>query len=398
MENQPVTTQEATATETLPSDEYFGAEQADASQKSKRALRRGKRIEKLRGKLLSGKDIKYRGPLSYFAMRFLAWMAVAVSQFVMLNALIGGIREPFVSKGVSDVLSMFGDLSVPLFMIATFATILNKSRTYKSMMIQYVVFYLGIGLAFVVAYERYLAVFLNYMFDGDASTSLLAGQMLGKRFELNVFSDLSALSAFNFFLNYHPKKFFSGKKLIWFRLMMVLPLLFVVASYVLRVASNLNVLALPVEVYPFLTTKSPFIHLIFIFLSLWLKNRERLFFKLGATKEQFAEFETTNKNSLSFSVNLSVTLLVMSLVSFVLLFVLLIFSSDFETFRTTVDAYAVGEGVGLVMAVPFVMLFSYTRKTKNNVFDVVLPFVGIGMVVLTYVEVGYNLVLGLLAQ
>ena len=295
---------------------------------------------------------------------------------------------------LSVALSLFSQLAVPLFMISSFATILNKSRSFKKILIEYAVFYVGIALALVVAYERYVGVFVRYFTGSDMS--LAVGDAIGKNLDINVFSDLFALAAFNFFLNYHPTKRFQGKKIALFRAMIAFPLLFIIASYVLRMLASIGVMSLPIDVYPFLTTKSIFIHGIFIFISLWLKFRERLFVKLGAPREQFAAFERTNKNSLAFSLKLSLLLVVAALVSFVGFAVLAGIAKD-EAFMIYSEAIALDEGISLLFAVPFVMLFSYTRTNNNKTLDVVLPLAGIALTILTYVEVFYNFVLMVLS-
>ena len=84
-------------------------------------------------------DIKYRGPLSYLHLRMLAWAFLIIAQIGVLLSL--GARFDANLGGklgmLPDVLKMASDIMMPLFLMATFATILNGSKTFKSMLILY---------------------------------------------------------------------------------------------------------------------------------------------------------------------------------------------------------------------------------------------------------------------
>ena len=47
--------------------------------------------------------------------------------------------------------------------------------------------------------------------------------------------------------------------------------------------------------------------------------------------------------------------------------------------------------MGLVALIPFLLLFSYTRKHKNNQIDALIPLAGIVLIILIYLEGGYQL-------
>ena len=85
---------------------------------------------------------------------------------------------------------------MPLFLIATFATILNGSRTFKSMLILYggvgAIFY----LLFILLHERYAAYALMFVLGVDRATAvetidkLLSIILSSGYMSLNIFVDL----------------------------------------------------------------------------------------------------------------------------------------------------------------------------------------------------------------
>ena len=54
-------------------------------QVQEKLTRKEKRRLKLKHKLLNPVDIKYQGPLSYRALRIIAWVCFALGQIVIIN-------------------------------------------------------------------------------------------------------------------------------------------------------------------------------------------------------------------------------------------------------------------------------------------------------------------------
>ena len=131
-----------------------------------------------------------------------------------------------------------------------------------------------------------------------------------------------------------------------------------------------------------------------------MKRRDQWFKKLGATEEEYERYHKSNKNSLSFSKALSIFLVITAVMDFVLLIILAIASNvigiDFESLASI---FQVGNTIGLIVAIPFVLLFSYTRTYPDGSnIDLLIPLIGIGLIALTYVEGIYQIVLALLAS
>ena len=368
---------------------------------TRRQRRRDKYREKIRKKYFQDHDIKYRGILSYRYLRLFAWIAIAFSQIVLFHSYSGyAFPSLFKNEVVAKIVTEIADVSLPLFLVASFAYILNRNTSYKSMILFYAFSYFGIAFAEVFVFHRYVINVLVAVGNEQEAMNKLVGLLVGQKIQVNVFSDLFMLILFNFFINYTPKNHFLGKKRIIFRLFAIIPLLIAAGIYVVRIFNVFGVLSLPIYIYPFLTTKSPYIYFIFVVISMWIKNREKLFEKFGASKAEYQDFLRTNRNSWSFSLNISVLFLIFTIIDVItqVISVAILIACGYAEADaySMIKALGVGQCTGLIAAIPVVLLFSYTRKEKYPQLDTLLPFVGIGLIILVYIEGTYDIVINFL--
>ncbi len=367
------------------------------TKEEKKEKRAQKKIAKIKKKMFFENDIKYKGVFSYRHLRIIAWISLAATQLLSINNLTSNIlTSPLLDNGMTIFMMILSALAVPLFLLATFSTILNKNKTYKAVILFYLAAYLAIAIGIIFVYERYLKGILNLANDGEMSASKAAGELLGYKFQVNVFADLLALSLFHFFLNYKPNKYFQGKNLKFFRLLCLVPLAVELVSYIIKINESLGNIVIPFELYPFLTTKPPLVYLLFILLTFWMKKREKTYMGFGSTEEQYEKFLNSNMNSLSFSKNTSLILALISILDVICLFVLIIIYGEY--FLDYALALEVGQCMGLFVAIPVIMLFSYTKKYKTTNLDIIIPIAGLGLIAFTYVEAIYEIALKLLAQ
>ena len=279
------------------------------SEKRERKGLKGTRYQRVRDYLDNPTDIKYEGPLSYRYLRVLAWIFFAISQLAFVIRISANFFSwEIVSETGASVFKALGNISTPLFIIASFGLILSRQKTYKHFLIIYGAFFVGLATVFDVVYLRY--VFAFYTFKDDARGLEQISNAIKGFANVNIFADLFMLSLFCFFIDYDPKKIFTKKKVIYFRLMAILPALYVAASYILKTLHSFDAADVPLYLFPFMTTKSPLIFLTFIMLALWIKDRERLFVKAGATKQDYKNYLKTNKNSFAFAIHLSVFIMI----------------------------------------------------------------------------------------
>ena len=354
-----------------------------------------KKEKKIKKKYFFDKDIKYRGPLSYRYLRLIAWISIAMAEVLVLNNLSGSILEaPVIGPKAEYALILVASLSVPLFIIATFATILNKGKSIKSVLMTYAVAYFALALAIVFLYYRYINdVLVKAGLEHEALNEFRVG--IGNKLQVNVFADLLALSLFYFFMTYQPKRFFKDKVLL-FRWLSVVPLLIAIASYLIKAFARLDFYQLPVGLTPFLTTKSPLIYVLFVILVFWLKHRERKFIKFGGTSEGLKIFEESNRNSLAFSIFISIICLVISAVDTVAYLVPMIATQGVA--EPYLYAFNIGDCSGLFIAIPILILFSYSRKHKPSSADLLITLAGLGIIALSVIEMIYEIILRFLAQ
>ena len=401
---QEIVEEQKTSNETPVKEQTEVSETKKVSKrKEKKQVRKSKKLEKIKNNFFNPVDIKYRGPLSYRYLRILAWITLALGQLLILNSVSKLLTgwDAF-SPTWQVVINIVSSLSTPFFIIASFGLILSNQKNYKNVLATYGAAFFGLGLGITLFYYRYVNGLFVKMGMGETVVIDLIKEFLGGKVQVNVFADLFAFACFHFFLNYTPHKMFKGKKIYIFRSFMAIPLLFVIGSYAVKVAISLNSIHIPFYIYPFLTTKSPIIFSVFVLACIWIKNRERIFIRLGATKEEYKKFLSTNRNSFSFSSQLSLIFL-SSIVFEVILFIIIaivyigIKHVDPDGFLLAINAYECGQSSTLLLAIPFILLYSYTRNHKNKLIDIFIPIIGIGLVALVYIEGIYQLLISTFA-
>lgn len=365
----------------------------------KKALKREKRYNKIRKRLFKENDIKYEGPLSYRYLRIFAWLFMAFGQIVLLNSLSASMMHYDALGDVwTTILGILSSLSTPLFILASFGLVLNGRRNIRDFMLVYGLAYVGMGLGFIIFYLRYIKGLFVELGLSELPFTDYFDAFLSDKVQVNVFADLFAFALFHFFLNYTPRKIFKGKSIYAFRLFSLIPVIFVLGSYIIKILTATGQMNLPFYIFPFLTTKSPIIYLIFIVAAMWIKNRERWYLKLGATKNDYQEFLKTNRNSLSVSIHLSIIIALASLLDIVLLIIAMIyyFANNLPTDDigdVVINTFGVGQASIMLLAIPFIFLYSYKRKHKDGRIDLIIPILGIALLALVYVEGIYQFIL-----
>ena len=352
-------------------------------------------------------DIRYRGPLSYRAFKILGWLCIVLSQVVVLMRL--DVRlDPSMSevfKAPIDILSAVSKMSVPLLLIANFSLILNASEGYHRQLIRYLLTLGGVAVLSIFLYERYLvgsaSVILGSREMGESAIQLLFRMTVPSGFiAYNLFIDLFLCALLMFFMHYRPKHVFKGKSVVVFRLFSLFPILYEVASLVLKILSVRGKIALPMIVNPFLTVKPPVTFLVFIILVLYIKNRERRFLKHDRSYEDYQEFLETNRNSFHFS---RFAAIVLALAGFFDLIctvaggtVIVLREPELMENMTEVirrlNAVGISQSLNLLILSPIMLLYSYTRRHKHRFLDSFIPIVGIALIVLVYIEGLYQFI------
>ena len=353
-------------------------------------------FEQKLNKLYNPVDIKYRGPLSSRYLSLLAWIAIAFGQINIVNSIFVAIFDfSMLSNFFNVIFSFIYVISTPLFIIASYGRTLSGNGSYLDFFISKGLSYFGIGIAVGIFYLRYLRGLLRRV-EGDEMLPELMNNIIIERVNINIFADIFVLGLFHFFVNYNPKVYFQGKKIIIFRSLCIIPILYIIISNILIILSGTTKFILPFYIYPFITVRSPSVCLIFICTSLWIKNRERTFLKLGSTKKEYKKFILTNRNSLSYSIFLSSVIVIFCVIEFIVMMIFCGYQKSVNNANDIqIDAltklYGFGECFSLIISIPFIMLYSYTKTHENKMYDVAIPFIGIGISFFIYIEGIYQI-------
>ena len=205
-------------------------------------------------------------------------------------------------------------------------------------------------------------------------------------------------------IQFFSKRHFQGKKIALFRMFALLPIVYELASIIIKILAIERAVVIPMGLYPFLTSKPPLCFLFFMLLVIYVKNRERRFIKHGKTHEDYVAFLKTRTNSWHYSRTVVILMLVLAIVDVIQVFVLtfirlsnLGISVDAATSAQMDEAvrwatvWGAGKMIFMVLLIPIILLFSYTKREKKGYVDTLIPIAGVGLIILIYFECAYTI-------
>ncbi|MEE3468702.1 MAG: hypothetical protein VZQ83_09710, partial [Eubacterium sp.] len=306
--------------------------------------------------------------------------------------------------------SIITSLGLPLILFSTFAVLLNGRGRYKKMLITNGCIAAATALVYFIVYYRYalgiVAVKTGDRFSAMGALDSMLAEMPDYNgfIAFNIYLDIFLCTLLMFFLDYKPKKFFQGKKIAVFRMFALLPILYELASILIKILAIERAVVIPMGLYPFLTSKPPLSFLFFMLLVIYVKNRERRFIKHGKTHEDYVAFLKTRTNSWHFSRTTVILMIVLAIVDVVQVFALTLIrlsslgiSFDSITGDQINEAmrwatvWGAGKMVFMVLLIPIILLFSYTKREKKGFVDTLIPISGVGLIILIYFECAYGI-------
>lgn len=342
-------------------------------------------------------DIAPKLRLSYRHLRILAWAFLALSivgSFLSAGSgvvsLFGGGEDLF--GNWPTILKSFKSLMSPLFLIAAFGVVLRSKERFRDVLI----FFGALSILMVVTfYFFYFHIFLGFFKSVQFSEGFdIIRQGIesdGTIFMVNIFIDLFLCTLLAFFVHYRPKHYFKGKKLIYFRFMALIPILYEIICITFRVLDSVEVLHVPFYLYPFFTTKPPLSFVIFIVMVFYLKLKERYFIKNGKTHAEFNDFARTNVNSIQYARRLSFVIFLAAIIDFILLMICTAIlasknvDAGFEVSLATemagskVQSWGLGGTFAMIFVIPFVLFYDYHKTHKDTKGDLLVPVVGLSV-------------------
>lgn len=266
-------------------------------------------------------DIRYRGPLSYFHFQILGWLCIVLSQVALFIRLAGRVNPDAAANAMNmlEVLQNTAKLSLPFLLISVFAQLLNTEDGYIKQIAKNAAAMAGICALFYIAFYRYIVGGIAAFLDDPGGIlptvqTVISRIAPGGFVAFNIFVDLFLCALSMFFLNYTPRRVFTGRARILFRLMALIPIAYEVGCMVLKGRSARGLIEIPIWAYPLLTVKPVMTFVLFVALALFVKTRELRFRRHGRTHEEYRAFLKTRRNSWNFSVFLAIMLVVVSLV------------------------------------------------------------------------------------
>lgn len=361
-------------------------------------------------------DIKYGGVLSYRHLRIIAWICLAIAQISVVLSLQAKLNKDSASTVdlISTILSYVGSLPLPLFFLANVSEMTRKKSNFRSFFYKYGGLAIGMFLL-----QNLLVMHFIYGIAKSLEPSLTLGQLfrivgeilpsLGyKAYMLNIFIDMFLCTLLFFFLYYDPQHVFTGKKRIIFRLFSIFPIAYEIGAIFVKYYVMLGNFQMPCYYFFLLPSKPPLVFLAFVALIIFLKIYEvRHLRKPGHNIDTWYEHAKTKAHSLKVSLITAITFLFAAIIDLVIIVVYIIVNAAgaadlvanedelilyiFAKLSVLTNA-GMGGAVPLIMIIPIVLLFSYTKTHKNKNIDVIIPALGIALMAAVYFE-GFFLVI-----
>ena len=373
----------------------------------KAAAQNKRRIKKLH-EVTAADDIRYRGPLSYQGFQALGWACIVASVLRLILA-IGASKDSQLyadTRVLMDILTYMVPLPLPFLLIANFSRILNNSEGYTKQLVRNSLAAAAVFGVSLLFFSRYVVGLASQVVKQPEQVQPLMNDFFAKHnhqgfIAFNLFIDLFLCTLTMYFLNAHPKRIFTGKKVIILRLFVLLPIAYEAASIWLKIQSALGNIVLPFWSFPLLTVKPPMTFLLFLFLSVHMSGREMRFRKHGRTHEDYLEYLKTNRNAFHFSICLVISMIIATFLDFILAGIVsrIIAGSagipveNSEQYGSCLLAAKVagfGQSWPLLLAAPVVLLYSYNKVPKQPLISIFIPLAAIVIIVLMVFEAVYQ--------
>ena len=346
-------------------------------------------------------DIRYLGPLSYRAFEILGWLCIVLSVAVVALVLISNVKASAGSEQSLPlrILPYAARMSALFLVIAGISRAMRGSGEYRQQLLTY------LGLAGIVAagsalvFQHTVMAVIGRLFLEPKQVMPLLEKSLaditGNGFiAYNVFVDIFLCILLFFFVNVRPKHVFTGRWTLVLRACAALPVAYAVACLCLKCRSVCDKTALPFWCFPILTVKPVTFYGLFLFLAIYVKRKEIQFCRDGQTYEACQASLGTRRNSLRFGIVLAIALAVAAIVDNLLQYgaaQLLLKSRAPEGADALAWGLQAAKRIGfggdslvLLVAAPFMLLYSFNRVPKWRIFSVLAPLLAIALAILLW--------------
>ena len=356
-------------------------------------------------------DIRYSGPLSFQSFQILGWSCIVATVIMALMKIAMKVSPNDTQRfaAISEAISYIAEMSLPFLLMANFSRILNNTDGYRKQLLKNGGAMAAIFLLFLVFFNRYIVGTVGLLLqDPKEAYSLVMTSFYGVSpkgfFAFNIFVDLFLCTLVMYFMNARPAKVFTGKKILLFRALTILPIAYEAACILLKGRAAAGSVQIPSWAFPLLTVKPPMTFIVFVFLAIHIKTREMRYCRHGKTHEEYQAFLKTNRNSWHFSVYSAIVLFIAGALDLFIAVLLLAFqagsdagidrmlASEKEIMNSIALSIGFGESVCLMIFAPVVLLFNYTKIPKNKTVGMLVPAAGILLIALIGIQGIYQLI------
>jgi len=349
-------------------------------------------------------DTKSWHILSYRELRIIGWIAMC---FTSISAVLFAFTDPETSTGelyynLGNAATYIATLAIPCFLVANYSIIFRKPKDFKRLLVTYgSLCLLMIVINYFFLYRYIIALVNTADKSGDLSkgfaalTDLLnASPALGTF--LNMFVDMFMCVLFYFFFNFKPSKGFQGKKIFIFRSLSAIPFIYEFASLTFRLLTINPAYKIDGWVFPLLCTKPPYMFLSFVLICIYMKEREKRFFKKGGTQEEYEKYLNSDENFSDFNTVVGMTFLATVVLDYIFfgLMVSAVGASigNYWVAYKRVSKIGIGSSMGMILMCPIMSIYSYKKEVPKTTWEPLLPLIGIILYVLMAVETAVDII------
>lgn len=319
----------------------------------------------------SKRKFVFRPFISSNSLRIIAIILLMTGQIATMFLVYNKVN--FIGEESEEKLLFLKNLTtvaMPLFLTGVITNILRHPQKIKKTMLFYfvlsVVFVVGEILFFYFVFVPFVEELVKYMLETEGETSAEAHEIvtfllrytMSNFSNLNVFLDLFVTSAIAFFVLYTPKNA-AGKKLVLFRCGVALPLLYIVASFVLSGLFRKGYFSMNIEATAFLTHKNYLCFTYFIGIIIYQKYRSKIYERFNK-EEPFEEYKRSAKGLYLY--NAMSVLFLAALCGIDFLLGLLVPGAK---------SFYIGKSYVSIFALPLLMFFNSERKVHNVTANVI---------------------------
>lgn len=324
---------------------------------------------------LSFKNRNQLGLYSYLSLRFVGFCFIMISQLALIVFLFTTVRLlkgditafDTIEGSFLDLLVGFGTVGKPVIMCSIFALIFEKGKKpFKSLLFYFIMavaFYISEIIMFEIVIEPFIKILLreynlDYSLVSDFYPSIKA--YASSYANLNVFLDGLMCTLIYIFLVYTPRGY-KGKKLVLYRLLTFLPIIYIFISSTISTLYRFNVIYYDsVFVGSLFVKESLTTFIIFFALVIFIKINKHMFNKT-LHEYTYEEYLHSSSYSTAYSFFLASTLVVISIIEYLL------------TFSPYCKQLPIGGNYYLFLAVPFVLLFDVNKKIHKKWHKAIVP-------------------------